>query len=894
MLTAWNTLTSTVFASAASPVIAHRSQTANSSLPRSAVTASTPLPISNFGDMVADYNNQHVFVSGQDEVLVLDHAGNVVKTFVGLTGAGAMVLNGTTLYVLLDAASGGIERIDTTGLTDLGPLTSSILASPTELQLQAGALWTNPLVTNQYGSTRDLYRVDPSNGSVTVAQTSNGTPEGSMRADPDNSDWLLASDFSQYSISFGAFLRVSGGCTCRTADFAPGPTGQTMVVASSNSPGFIEVSYRDQNPNGTIYHGPSNGSAVQTTDQGGGMIAGGGDGTDPSAPSVWVYGYDQPGVLIFSGLIGARVPPRGLQFSSDGQLLFAVSYAPSCVPGCAATFTAIQLTRPLDVNRIEPTRGPAAGGTSVTVSGDRFFAGTGNCQVTAVHFGTTPAGPVTYCTDTFLTVLSPPGWPSSPDVTVTTSEGTSLAATSDEFTYEPTAVSVVSTAQHQLASSDGATWQPLDPTNLAFELAPPADSIATVMANADLWTAAAGYNQDIGVMVEDDGAAGVLVGWKESGGAGGTFSPNAAYLEVPYTLHAGHVYRFTVVWKTNRPAQGVTIYAGAGPVGGQFSPTRLAARIISSNDDLAAAYRGQYHLYGALPAADGSGWYEEGDGYVLLPEFDSIALVSLNLDSWTSQPGLNQDWALFVDVDWNFLSPQLLALSESGGSAAYSPNALFIQGRFAMSRGHRYHFYLAGRSNPGSDNTNVYLAAGPLSDGTYSTTTISVETTSTAELTTVASAQAQSLGGSNGADWTPLAPSELQVTEQPSVDTTATIGAAVNLWTGTAGYNPDVGVFVSEDGGPPQLVAWKETDGSAADEPDPAFVRATLPMSGGHIYRFLLQWKTNRPAFGVTIYASIASYGLDSPTTLAVQLGGATPTYPPRRPPPAPPFQPTT
>jgi len=29
------------------------------------------------------------------------------------------------------------------------------------------------------------------------------------------------------------------------------------------------------------------------------------------------------------------------------------------------------------------------------------------------------------------------------------------------------------------------------------------------------------------------------------------------------------------VWKTNKPASGATIYAGAGPIGGKFSPTRL-------------------------------------------------------------------------------------------------------------------------------------------------------------------------------------------------------------------------------------------------------------------------------------------------------------------------------
>ena len=98
---------------------------------------------------------------------------------------------------------------------------------------------------------------------------------------------------------------------------------------------------------------------------------------------------------------------------------------------------------------------------------------------------------------------------------------------------------------------------------------------ASAISQAFLWTAAAGYNQDIGIFVSEDGTTPTLVAWKESGGFAGTFSPNAAYVQVVYTVNPGHTYVFSLEWKTNKAASGATIYAGAGPIGSAYSPTRL-------------------------------------------------------------------------------------------------------------------------------------------------------------------------------------------------------------------------------------------------------------------------------------------------------------------------------
>ena len=127
--------------------------------------------------------------------------------------------------------------------------------------------------------------------------------------------------------------------------------------------------------------------------------------------------------------------------------------------------------------------------------------------------------------------------------------------------------------------SDGSTWLDL---GVQAVVSPTLSVNAIVSANVDLWTANAGFNQDIGVFVTDNGGPAQLLVWKESGGFGGTFSPNAAFAETVYTMVVGHTYVYSLKWKTNHSAAGAgaTIYAGAGPIAAVFSPTRLLIDLV--------------------------------------------------------------------------------------------------------------------------------------------------------------------------------------------------------------------------------------------------------------------------------------------------------------------------
>jgi hypothetical protein len=110
--------------------------------------------------------------------------------------------------------------------------------------------------------------------------------------------------------------------------------------------------------------------------------------------------------------------------------------------------------------------------------------------------------------------------------------------------------------------------------------------MAVLTGNADLWTDTAGYNQDIGIYIaEADPTAypGGIVGWKESGGFAGTFSPNAAYVEAVFPMTGAATYHIKLRWKDNRLAPpNAAIVVGAGPwpsASSTYSPTRLTVAL---------------------------------------------------------------------------------------------------------------------------------------------------------------------------------------------------------------------------------------------------------------------------------------------------------------------------
>jgi plastocyanin len=85
---------------------------------------------------------------------------------------------------------------------------------------------------------------------------------------------------------------------------------------------------------------------------------------------------------------------------------------------------------PPTITKVSPKRGPAAGGTSVTITGTNFTGATG------VNFGATKAASFTLNSATSITAVSPAEPPGRVEVTVTTPNGTSGASPKDHFTFK--------------------------------------------------------------------------------------------------------------------------------------------------------------------------------------------------------------------------------------------------------------------------------------------------------------------------------------------------------------------------------------------------------------------------------------------------------------------------
>ena len=98
------------------------------------------------------------------------------------------------------------------------------------------------------------------------------------------------------------------------------------------------------------------------------------------------------------------------------------------------------------VTGISPTAGPAAGGTSVVITGTGFLGVNAPTQ-TEVKFGAVAAATTTVNSDTQITATAPAGT-GTVDVTVTTAGGTSATSAADQYTYvgAPTVTSISPTS----------------------------------------------------------------------------------------------------------------------------------------------------------------------------------------------------------------------------------------------------------------------------------------------------------------------------------------------------------------------------------------------------------------------------------------------------------------
>lgn len=233
------------------------------------------------------------------------------------------------------------------------------------------------------------------------------------------------------------------------------------------------------NPDGQLGNGSNLNSPVPVAISGlGGVvkIAGGGSHSlSMGAPAATVTGVG-PGSGPQQG--GTSVAIAGINFAEATSVRFGTNAAASFTVNSATSITAsspagtgtvditvttpsgtsaataagrFTYTPPPTVTKVKPNKGPAAGGTSSTITGSDFTG------ATSVSFGSIPASSFTVDSPTSITVLSPAGTAGAADITVTTPSGASAIGAHDVFKYEAPTIAGVSPGTGPVAGGTSVT-----------------------------------------------------------------------------------------------------------------------------------------------------------------------------------------------------------------------------------------------------------------------------------------------------------------------------------------------------------------------------------------------------------------------------------------------------
>jgi len=567
-----------------------------------------------------------------------------------------------------------------------------------------------------------------------------------------------------------------------------------------------------------------------------------------------------PALAISALLIAAFLVPSRGTFPFNGRLVACAGY------GYGYGYTG----GPPSVTGVSPSSGSIAGGTTVSITGF------GYCNFTSsVNFGTTPAASFAVQSDTLILAVSPAHAAGAVDVTVTNALGVSATSNADQFTFTNTpASSGCSRTQYRLTGSDGSTWVTMDSANLSRTVTPSVDSYWILTGNADLWTSSLGFNQDLGIQVVGGTGpsypttTGQPEAWKESGGTGGTFSPNAAAVQTVIFVKAGNTYGAVLQWKANQPDSG-TIWAGAGPVAGQFSETCLNSQLVPvSPTTIATKVSTQQY---SLTGNSGSTWVDMDATNLSLSitaPADGMILLTANSDLWTSVAGVNQDIAITV-------GSAISAWKESGGSAGtFSPNAAFVQSVIPAANGTTYTAKIQWKAQQSTSGT-IYAGAGPIGSK-FSPTRLTALFLPTAQkaIDKVSTLQYWNQN-SNGAFWASMDSTRLSIPFTATANCTVVLSGNVDLWTASGGINQDIGIVVVDTSFPTaagQPEGWKESGGSSGTfSPNAAYIQIVVSLTAGKSYSVDLVWKANQPNSG-TIYAGAGPIGgAFSPTRLTLQ-----------------------
>ena len=350
----------------------------------------------------------------------LDAPGDLVSD----AGTGALLLvdsvDSGPLDFPLYQISGGpstAQLVETAGPG--GAPASTVLASAAP-----GTAYTGQLAAAEYAG---VFAVTGSNGAVSYVPSSLTSCPASVPTCP-------AAASVTPGTAYNVQLSSPGGDGATYTETASSASTQIVVSSSGTISAPANLTIGNYTVAGT-YAGVSSGNwsftltvTPQVTASSTLSVTQGGSLSSPStlaAGTYWISGTDSN----TSGSNGAWA--FMLTVSTSSTTTTSTTTINTTTTSTTPVGTTTTTTTPAGVptvTSVSPDSGPAAGGTSVTISG------TGFTSSSIVDFGSTPATDVVFASATSITASSPAGT-GTVDVIVTTTAGTSAASTSDKFTY---------------------------------------------------------------------------------------------------------------------------------------------------------------------------------------------------------------------------------------------------------------------------------------------------------------------------------------------------------------------------------------------------------------------------------------------------------------------------
>ncbi|MGH3427033.1 MAG: YncE family protein [Mycobacteriales bacterium] len=367
-------------------------------------SASSVLPLTGYSHMVVDGPHGHVFVTGKSTdsaIAVMNTDGTPAGTITGETGAGGMVLSGSTLYVARCGAN-EIDEIDTTTLTKSGSFTAAV-GGTCDLALAGGRLWYSNAAGAQALGHLVSVSVDSSHAEIDSGLNLYGMI---FATTPVHPDWLVVGESGLNAppvlledVSNPASVTQLGETpgVDNVNDVAATPDGSTLLLADP-SDWHVSSYALPSMEKSTVYPTDAYPNSVAVSPSGG-QIAGGSDST--LSTDVWVFNTGNTTSQARTDFGSAEnLLPRGLAFSPDGTEVYAVTAPTSGVPTFRVTSTVSLPPGSITIKRsaghvvfgkgVTLTAHLATSTTSRSVTIYRKTAGSTNWAV--AHTGTAGAG----------------------------------------------------------------------------------------------------------------------------------------------------------------------------------------------------------------------------------------------------------------------------------------------------------------------------------------------------------------------------------------------------------------------------------------------------------------------------------------------------------------------